>query len=157
MLKKLWAQIRALGRAGHTAKVAPLDELPEALREYLRAFESGDVSTLSRFVAADVDHLQIGDDGDPTTEKAMIAGLGLDGVLAVIEGLHEMMRDFKIEVYEASRHADEPGVWSVKFMLFGVWQRSIPQGFRAGQAVRLPGEILAKVVDGKIVRLRDRM
>jgi len=41
--------------------VLVLDSLPEALREYLRAFESGDVSALSRFIAADVDHLQIGD------------------------------------------------------------------------------------------------
>ena len=93
---------------GRTAKVAAFHDLPEAVREYLRAFETGDVSTLRRFVAADVDHLQIGDDGDPKTEKAMIQGLGLDGVLAVIEGLHEMMREFRIEVYEAGRTSARP-------------------------------------------------
>jgi hypothetical protein len=42
-------------------------------------------------------------------------------------------------------------------MLSGVWQQSIPQGFQAGQHIRLPGEIMARVVDGKIVRLRERM
>jgi len=134
-----------------------VEDLPEALREYLRALEGGDVSTLSSWVASDVDHLQIGDDGDLKTEKAMISGLGLDGVVAVIEGLHEMMREFRIEVYEAGPYAGEPDVWSVKFMLSGVWQQTIPQGFQAGQHVRLPGHIMAKVVDGKIVRLRERM
>jgi hypothetical protein len=136
------------------------EDLPEAVREYLRAFENGDAATLAQWVAADVDHLQIGDvgdDGDPTSEKAMIQGLGLAGVKAVIEGLHEMMRDFRIEVYEAGAYGSEPDVWSVKFMLSGVWQQTIPQGFQAGQAVRLPGHIMAKVVDGKIVRLRERM
>ena len=68
-----------------------------------------------------------------------------------------MMREFRIEVYETSAYAGEPDVWLVKFMLSGVWQRTIPQGFQAGQTVRLPGEIMAKVVDGKIVRLRERM
>jgi hypothetical protein len=77
--------------------------------------------------------------------------------VAVIEGLHEMMRDFRIEVYEAGKYASEQDVWSVKFMLSGAWQQTIPQGFQAGQAVRLPGEIMAKVVDGKIVRLRERI
>jgi hypothetical protein len=157
MLKELWALVRRFAFADRAAKVAPVNELPEALREYLRAFESGDVSMLARFVAADVDHVQIGDDGDPNTEKAMIQGLGLDGVKAVIEGLHEMMREFRIEVYEAGRYAGEPDVWSVKFMLAGVWQQTIPQDFQAGQRVRLPGEIMAKVVDGKIVRLRERI
>ena len=38
-----------------------------------------------------------------------------------------------------------------------VSQQTIPQGFQAGQSVRLPGHIMAKVVDGKIVRLRERM
>ena len=98
-----------------------------------------------------------GDDADPTTEKAMIRGLGLDGVKAVIEGLHEMMGDLRVEVYEAGAYAREPDVWSVKFMLSGVWQQSIPQGFQAGQHVRLPGHVMAKVVDGKIVRLREGM
>jgi ketosteroid isomerase-like protein len=134
-----------------------LDELPEAVREYLCAFESGDVSALSQWVAADVDHLQIGDDGDPKTEKAMIQGLGLAGVMAVIEGLHELLRDFHIEVYESDAYAGEPDVWSVKFMLSGVSQQTIPQGFQAGQSVRLPGHLIAKVVGGKIVRLRERM
>jgi hypothetical protein len=134
-----------------------IEELPEALREYLRAFESGDVSTLAQWVAADVDHLQVGDDGDPSTEKAMVQGLGLAGVKAVIEGLHEMMRDFRIEVYAADAYAGEADVWSVRFMLSGVWQHTIQDGFRAGQAVRLPGEVMAKVVDSKIVRLRERM
>jgi len=156
VLKKLWARVRRLGSAGRSTELG-VDDLPQAVREYLRAFESGDVSTIARWVAADVDHLQIGDDGDPKTEKAMIQGLGLDGVKAVIEGLHEMMRDFRIEVYEATAYADEPDVWSVKFMLSGVWQQTIPQGFQAGQHVRLPGHIMAKVVDGKIVRLRERM
>jgi hypothetical protein len=67
------------------------------------------------------------------------------------------MRDFRMEVYEVSAYSGEPDVWSVKFMLSGVWQRTIPQGFQAGQVVRLPGEFMAKVVDGKIVRLRERM
>lgn len=101
--------------------------------------------------------MQIGDGGDPKTEKAMIQGLGLDGVNAVIEGLHEMMRDFRIEVYEVGAYTGEPDVWSVKFMLSGVWQQTIPQGFQAGQNVRLPGELMAKVVNGKIVKLRERM
>ena len=70
-----------------------LNDLPEALRKYLRAFESGDVSALSRYVVPDVDHLQIGDDGDPKTEKATIQGLGIEGVKAVIEGLHELLRN----------------------------------------------------------------
>ena len=73
-------------RLATRSAVPTVDGLPEAVREYLRAFESGDVSTLAQWVAADVDHLQVGDDGDPTTEKAMIQGLGLDGVKAVIEG-----------------------------------------------------------------------
>jgi len=68
-----------------------------------------------------------------------------------------MMRDFRIEVYEASRYAGDPDVWSVKFMLSGVWQQTTPQGFQAGQHVRMPGHIMAKVVDGKIMRLRERM
>jgi SnoaL-like protein len=156
VLKKLWAYLRPPRPTRRTT--VPADAgLPEALREYLRAFESGDVTTLAGFVATDVDHLQIGDDGDARTEKVMIQGLGLDGVTAVIEGLHEMMRDFRIEVYEAGPWAGEADVWSVKFMLSGVWQRSIPHGFQAGQHVRLPGETMAKVVDGKIVRLRERM
>jgi hypothetical protein len=134
-----------------------VEGLPKAVREYLRALESGDVSTLAQWITPDVDHLQIGDDDDPTTEKAMIQGLGLAGVKALIEGLHEMMRDFRIEVYEAGAYAGEADVWSVKFMLSGVWQRTIAQGFQAGQAVRLPGEIMAKVVDGKTVRLREQM
>ena len=71
--------------------------------------------------------------------------------------LHELLRDFRIEVYEAGAFAGEPDVWSVKFMLSGVSQRTIPQGFQAGQQVRLPGHIMARVVDGKIVRLRERM
>lgn len=157
MLKNLWAQVRRLRLRGPTVKVMVVEDLPEALREYLRAFEGGDVSTLPRWVAADVDHVQIGDDGDQTTEKAMVCGLGLDGVLAVIEGLPEMMRDFRIDVYEARAYAGEPDVWSVKLMLSGVWQQTIPQGFQAGQQVRLPGHIMAKVVDGRIVRLRERM
>jgi ketosteroid isomerase-like protein len=156
MLKKLWAKVRRFRPSAATAKVA-VGELPEAVREYLRAFESGDVSTLAHVIAADVDHVQIGDDGDPATEKAIIQGLGLDGVMAVIEGLHEMMRDFRIEVYEAGLYAGEADVWSVKFMLSGVWQQTIPQGFQAGQHVRLHGHIIAKTVDGKIVRLRERM
>src|SRR5262245_23565877 len=88
VLRKLWAEVTKLRRR-RAAEVATSEALPEAMREYLRAFESGDVSTLARFIAADVDHLQIGDDGDPRTEKAIIQGLGLDGVRAVIEGLHE--------------------------------------------------------------------
>ena len=75
----------------------------------------------------------------------------------MIEGLYELLRDFRIEVYDASAHAGEPNVWSVKFMLSGVSQQTIPQGFQAGQSVRLPGHIMAKVVDGKIVRLREKM
>ena len=134
-----------------------LDCLPEALRDYIRAFESGDVSSLAHCIAADVDHLHIGDDGDPKTEKAMIQGLATEGVKAVIEGLHELFRDFRIEVYEANAYGGEPDVWSVKFMLSGVSQQTIPQGFQAGQSVRLPAHIMAKVVDGKIVRLRERM
>jgi hypothetical protein len=141
----------------HAEERAKSLDLPEPLREYLRSYESGDVSTLARWVTGDIDHLQIGDDGDPKTEKAMIQGLGLDGVIAVIEGLHEMMREFRIEVYEAGPYADEADVWSVKFMFSGVWQQSIPKGFQAGQHVRLPGHIIAKVVGGKIVRLRERM
>jgi hypothetical protein len=137
--------------------MAVVEDLPEAVREYLRAFETGDVSMLARWVSADVDHLQVGDDGDATTEKAMIQGLGLAGVRAVIEGLHEMMRNLRIEVYGSSAYAAEADVWSVRFMLSGVWQQTIPDGFQAGQAVRLPGEIMAKVVDGKIVKLRERM
>jgi hypothetical protein len=70
--------------------MAVVEELPEAVREYQRAFETGDVSTLVQWVAADVDHLQVGDDRDPTTETAMIQGLGLAGVKAVIEGLYEI-------------------------------------------------------------------
>ena len=85
--------------------------LPEALRDYIRAFESGDVSSLAHCITADVDHLHIGDDGDPKTEKAMIQGLGIEGVRAVIERLHELLRDFRIEVYEAGAYAD---VWSIK-------------------------------------------
>jgi ketosteroid isomerase-like protein len=177
LLKKLWAEGRSLGQiaqrlGGTTWKAVAFqvrrlglpgrrkvgfDQLPEPVREYLRAFERGDVSTLSRWVAADVDHVQIGDDGDPVTEMAIIQGLGLDGVKAVIEGLHEMMRDLRIEVYEARAYAGEPDVWSVKYMLSGVWQQTIPQGFQAGQQVRLPGQTMAKVVDGKIVQLRERM
>jgi ketosteroid isomerase-like protein len=157
MLKKLWAQVWRFGAAAPLPKPIPLGDLPEAVREYLRAFESGDVATLARWVAPDVDHVQVGDDGDPTTERAMIQGLGLDGVKAVIEGLHEMMRDFRIEVYEAGAYEGELDVWSVKFMLCGVWQKTIPRGFQAGQHVRLPGHIVAKVVDGRIVRLRERM
>jgi hypothetical protein len=157
MLRKLWARLRQLGRRGQAAQASTLNNLPEPVREYLRALESGDVARLARWVSADVDHVQIGDDGDPGTEKVMIQGLGLDGVKAVIEGLHEMMREFRIEVYEVRAYAGEENVWSVRFMLSGVWQRSIPEGFQAGQAVRLPGEIMAKVVDGKIVRLRERM
>jgi len=42
-------------------------------------------------------------------------------------------------------------------MLSGVSQQTIPQGFQVGQSVRLPGHIMAKVVDGKIVRLREKM
>jgi hypothetical protein len=133
------------------------DDLPEALRAYLRAFETGDTSTLAQWVADDVDHLQVGDDGDLGTEKAMVQGLGLAGVSAVIEGLHEMVRDLRLEVYGADAYAGEADVWSVRFMLSGVWQKSIPQGFQAGQHIRLPGEIMAKVVEGKIVRLRERM
>jgi hypothetical protein len=75
-----------------------LDELPAALRAYRRAFESGDTATLERWVAADVDHLQAGDDGDPATETAMIQGMGLVGVRAVIKGIHGMMRGLRIEV-----------------------------------------------------------
>ncbi len=157
MLGKLWAKIRGLHQRERSSKLAELGDLPVAVREYLRAFESGDVSTLTRWVAADVDHLQIGDDGDPKTEKTMIQGLGLDGVLAVIEGMHEMMRDFRIELYEAGPYTDEANVWSVKFMFFGVWQRTISQGFQAGQHVRLPGHVMAKVVDGKIVQLREKL
>jgi hypothetical protein len=77
--------------------------------------------------------------------------------VAVIEGLHEMLRDFRIVLYEAGAYAGEPDVWSVKFMLSGVCQQTIPQGFQAGHQVRLPGHIMAKVVDGKIVRLREKM
>ena len=63
-------------------------------------------------------------------------------------------------VSRCTRPAHTPAsriVWSVKFMLSGVSQQTIPQGFLAGQSVRLPGYIMAKVVDGKIVRLRERM
>jgi hypothetical protein len=133
------------------------DELPEALREYLRAFETGEVSTLARWLAPDVDHLQVGDDGDPATEKAMIQSLGLAGVKAVIEELHEMVRNLRLEAYEVRPYPGEDDVWSVRFMLSGVWQRSIPHGFQAGQHIRLPGETMAKVLDGKIVRLRESM
>jgi hypothetical protein len=157
MLGKLWAKIRGLHQRGRTSKLAELGDLPVAVREYLRAFESGDVSMLARFVAGDVDHVQIGDDGDPKTEKAIIQGLGLDGVIAVIEGLHELLRDFRIDVYEVAPYVGEPDVWSVKFMLSGVSQRTIPRGFQTGQHVRLPGQIMAKVVDGKIIRLREQM
>ena len=153
--KAVFAQVRRLGLPGR--RKIGFDELPEALREYLRAFESGDVSSLARWVAAEIDHVHIGEDGDPKTERVMIQGLGLDGVKAVIEGLHEMLRDFRIEMCEATVYAGEANVWSVKFMLSGVWQQPIPQGFQAGQAVRLPGAIMAKIVDGKIVRLRERM
>ena len=155
MWKAVFAQVRRLGLPGRRKVV--FDELPEAVREYVRAFESGDLSRLEQWVAADVDHMQVGDDGDPKTERVIIQGLGLDGVKAVIEGLHEMMRGFRIEVYEARAYAGEPDVRSVKFMLSGVWQQTIPQGFQAGQVVRLPGEIMAKVIGGKIVRLRERM
>jgi GcrA cell cycle regulator len=139
--KAVFARVRRLGLPGRTATAGSVSDVPEPVREYLRAFQSGEVSTLKQWVAADVDHLQIGDDGDATTEKAMISGLGLDGVLAVIEGMHELLRDFKIEVYEAEPWPGEPDVWSVKFMLSGVWQQSIPQGLQAGQHVRLPGHI----------------
>jgi len=54
-------------------------------------------------------------DGDPKTEKAMIQGLGLADVMAVIEGLHELLRDFRIEVHEAGAYAGEADVWSVRF------------------------------------------
>jgi len=33
-------------------------------------------------------------------------------------------------------------------------RQTIPQGFQRGQAIRLTGHIMAKVVDGKIVRDR---
>ena len=46
-----------------------MSDLPEPLREYLRAFEISDETTRAQWVATDVDHVQIGDDGDP--ENAM--------------------------------------------------------------------------------------
>jgi hypothetical protein len=124
--KAVFAQVRRLGLPGRRK----IGELPEALREYPRAFESGDVSSLARWVAAEIDHVHIGEDGDPKTERVMIQGLGLDGVKAVIEGLHEMLRDFRIEMCEATAYAGEANVWSVKFMLSGVWQQSIRRDFR---------------------------
>ena len=35
----------------------------------------------------------------------MIQGLGREGVRAAIEGLHELLSDFRIEVYEAGAYA----------------------------------------------------
>jgi hypothetical protein len=62
--------------------------------------------------------LQIGNDGDPKTENHA-SGPRACGRHGRDRGLHELLRDFKIEVYEASAYAGEADVWSVKFMPSG--------------------------------------
>jgi hypothetical protein len=71
-----------------------MTDLPEPLREYLRAFESGDVTTLAQSVAADVDHLQIGDDGDPENAMAR-TGCPSVGVCYLVNSPSLQARDGK--------------------------------------------------------------
>ena len=113
----------------------PADRLAENKRLVLGHFEDfvnrRDLSALDRNMAPDfLDH--DGPGGKPT---------GIDGDRAMMQAMHRMMTDLRVEVRDAVAEGD-------KIVVRNVWTATDP---KTGQHSEFHGFVLWRVEDGKIV------
>jgi hypothetical protein len=117
--------------------------VPEAVLDYLAAYQTGDTSKLHLCLAPRVLYLNVTDEAGMRTE-------GIDGVAEIIRGVHEMVSDIKLTV--TKQHVDA-GIVRIAGILDGISQKTISGGFQHGQHVHLPIHLAFKVEDGRIVKL----
>ena len=117
--------------------------LPQAVLDYLAAYQTGETSQLHLCLDPKVLYLNVTDEGGMRTD-------GIDGVAEIIRGVHEMLSDIKLTVTE--QHVDG-GIVRIAGMLDATSQKTITGGFQHGQHVHLPIRLAIKVEDGRIVKL----
>jgi predicted ester cyclase len=117
--------------------------LPEAVLDYLAAYQTGDTSKLHLCLAPKVLYLNVTGEGGLRTE-------GIDGVLDVVRGVHDMLSDIKLTVTE--QHVDGDIVRIAGFV-DATSQKTITGGFQHGQHVHLPIRLAIEIEDGRIVKL----
>ena len=114
--------------------------LPQAVLDYLAAYQSGNTSQLAYCLAPDVLYVNITDEGGMRAD-------GFAGVTKIIEGLHELLTEIKLTVTE--QHVDN-GTVRIAGMLTATSQKTIMGGFQYGQHVRLPVRLAFALKDNRI-------
>jgi predicted ester cyclase len=117
--------------------------LPQAVLDYLAAYQSGNTSQLQHCLAADVLFVNV-------TEEAGMRTDGIAGVAQIIKGVHEMLADVKITITE--QHVDN-GTVRIAGVLDATSQKTILGGFQYGQHVRLPIRLAFAIKNGRITKV----
>ena len=99
--------------------------LPEAVLDYLTAYQTGDTSQLHLCLAPNVLYLNITDEGGMRTD-------GIDGIAEIVRGVHNMLGDIKLTVTE-QRVDGNRGIVRIAGILDGTSQKTITGGFQYGQ------------------------
>jgi hypothetical protein len=85
-------------------------QLPEAVVNYLAAYQAGNTSELHQCLAPNVLYLNVTDEGAMRTD-------GIAGVAEIVRGVHDMLSDLKLTVTE--QHVDGGMVRLAGFSLRG--------------------------------------
>ena len=109
--------------------------LPEAVLDYLAAYQTGDTSKLHLCLASNVFYLNVTDEGGMRTD-------GIDGVAQIVRGVHDMLSDIKLTVTE--QHVDG-GIVRIAGILDATSQKTITGGFQYGQHVHLPIRLASRL------------
>ena len=117
--------------------------LPEAVLDYLAAYQTGDTSKLHLCLAPNVLYLNVTDEGGMRTD-------GIDGVAQIVRGVHDMLSDITLTVTE--QHVDG-GIVRIAGILDATSQKTITGGFQYGQHVHLPIRLAIKVEASRIVKI----
>ena len=119
--------------------------LPEAVLDYLAAYQTGDTSKLHLCLAPNVFYLNVTDEGGMACARtALTASQILSG------GVHDMLTDIKLTVTE--QHVDG-GIVRIAGILDATSQKTITGGFQYGQHVHVPIRLGIKVEGGRIVKI----
>jgi len=119
--------------------------VPEAVLDYLAAYQTGDTSKLHLCLDPNVLYLNVTDEAGMRTE-------GIDGVAQIVRSVHEMLSDITLTVTGQHVNADR-GTVRIAGILDATSQKTITGGVQDGQHVHVPIRLAFKVEDGRIVKL----